>query len=197
MVLKVWLIISPFLFCWRKWSFWWIFLWIIVVFKRLKYVKKASSFVLSNDRISHSIKFSHLMYFRFWSLIYDITNTPCLSVVIHFSLSEDKSSLLTSRSRRCQARWGKTPWLMDIPTRYHRFDYVRTFLSVLCLDSFSCFQPAEFSLVHSQFIYLFLFPLSPPIANDVDEFLLLLSCAVVPPFIDLRVLTRNKTQFHT
>lgn len=40
----------------------------------------------------------------------------------------------------------------------------------------------------------FCFPLSPPIANDVDEFLLLLlfSCAVLPPFIDLRVLTETK-----
>lgn len=139
------------------------------------------------------------MYFRFWSLIYDITNTPCLSVVIHFSLSEDKSSLLTSRSRQCQVRWGKTPWLMDIPTRYHRFEYVRTFMWVLCLDSSSCFQPTEFSLVHSHFIYLFLFsPLTTSCKWCLRNYffllllLLLLCCAVVPPFIDLRASLNQK-----
>lgn len=47
-----------------------------------------------------------------------------LSVVTRLSLSEGKSSLLTSRSRRCRVRWGKMSWLMGIHTLYRRFEYV-------------------------------------------------------------------------
>lgn len=62
----------------------------------------------------------HQLLFHDWfTFLY-----PTSSAVTHLSLSEGKSSLQTSRSRRCWVRWGKMLWLMDIRTLYHRFEYV-------------------------------------------------------------------------
>lgn len=78
-----------------------------------------------------------------------------LSVVIHVFRSEGKPSLLTSRSRQCWVKWGKMPWLTDIRTLYHRFEYIC--LCSLVLHYFFILQSSDWLVLISVILPFFPF----------------------------------------
>lgn len=95
--------------------------------------------------------------------------------VIYFSLSEGKSSLPTSRSRRLRVRWGKMAWLMDIRTLYRRFEYLWLAHTHFSCQSFLFFPPYVLNKAFFKKYYLFPFL----------SFYVLLSYFIFTPFLSL------------